>query len=86
MDVFHSYNVQTVYRHEHTGIFMYFVCIHVQTMYIPCTYMAYTISLCNKQEIQKENYCKGSASNPQSCAQQSAALTTMLPACLYGRQ
>jgi hypothetical protein len=49
MQVFHSYNVQTVYIHEYTGIFIHVrvhTCLdHVYTMYIhgmynftlPCT-------------------------------------------------
>jgi hypothetical protein len=42
-----------------------FVCIHVLTMYIPCTCMVCTISLClcHEQEIQKKN-CKRAGYEP----------------------
>ncbi len=40
-------------------IFMY---IHVQTMYIPCTYFAMS------KIYKKKKYCNGPALNPHSCA------------------
>jgi hypothetical protein len=58
MHVFHSYNVQTMYIHEHTGICMYFhvhTCSdHVYTMYI----------LCHEQDIQKEKILQWSSFEP----------------------
>jgi hypothetical protein len=41
-----------------------FVCIHIQTMHIPCTYMAWTISLCHEQKIQKGNMMQSSSFEP----------------------
>jgi hypothetical protein len=54
MHVFHSYNVQTVYTHEYTGICMY-VRVHTCLDHVySCVYTACTMSLCHEQEIQKE--------------------------------
>ena len=41
-----------------------FVCIHVQTMYMPCTYMVCTISLCHEQEILKEKILQRAGYEP----------------------
>ena len=41
-----------------------FVYIHVQTMYIPCTYMSCTISLCHEQEIQTEKILQRAGYEP----------------------
>ncbi len=48
MHAFHSYNVQTVYIHEYTGICLY-VCVYTCLDHVACT-----ISLFHEQEIQKE--------------------------------
>ncbi len=44
-------------------VWMY-VRVHVQTMYIPCTYMACTISLCYEQKIHKRPFMQISSFEP----------------------
>jgi hypothetical protein len=53
-----KYVIHTMFRpciYTNIQVFVcMFVCIHVQTMYMPCTYMVCTISLCHEQEIQRK--------------------------------
>ncbi len=59
----HTIFSSCIYTNKKVYVYM-FVYILVQTMYIPCTYMARTIPRCYEQEIQKGKTLRRSGFEP----------------------
>ncbi len=63
-----------------------FVYIHVQTIYIPCTYMAYRISLCHEQKIQKRHSMQSSGFEPTIMCIAASCLNHLYTTSMLARQ